>query len=282
MKNIFGYNMTNDKHNTTPDGQIFFGTSLPLGLKNTFDKALEQMEDVEKKLELPLWLKIIKFVSGCLAALISLGIIKGLSDVSLEQAYRNAPYLFYVTIIFFIIWFTLFLVDGDRRKKGEKSDEYKQTQNYADSVIRSSRDAFNIPPNAENVDVLSFSYKIKNGKMVAVRNGFVTYFNLCCTAYVRDGSLHLAFLEEEWIIPLHCVIGIKKTKKRISVPNWNKETPFNKGQYKQYNLVSHDGLIYFKPFYNICIKWNEEDYELSIPPYELDIFSSLIGLEFKE
>ncbi len=280
MKNIFGINITEDKHNESVDGQIFHSNSSEPILKEAFQKCNDIKEDLTKKTSLPAWMVVIEYLSlavGCfvLCAIISV-------DVSLREVYSNAPALFYIAVVALLLSFVLYLADKNK-KKFQKSAEYISGEHYIQSTVEYVIDVLHIPEDAEIVEVLMFYYKIRNGKMRVVEKtdlverGFISYHNCPLYAYVRQGNLHLANLYDEWSIPLYCFTGIKRINKKISVPRWKKEIPYNKGEYKKYKMIENGlGYIFFKPYYAICITWHGENYELWIPPYELEKLSSLV------
>lgn len=283
MKNIFGINITENKKNDTPDGEIFLNNSASSELETALDRHIGFIGEVEKKLYLPLWLRVIKTISGYLTIVIVINLFR----IPIAQAYQNAPYLLYGTAILFIIWFSLFVADIIRLKKIKKSDEYSEMINSIESNIDSLskvlQEEFNIPPDAKNVDMLLFTYKIKRGKVKIKSNGIAMFVNLVCTVYSQDNSLHILSSRKEWAIPLDSIIEIEKINKRTSIHAWYKDTPFNKGEYKKYKMYANNsGVIFFKSYYNILIKHGEDEYGLFIPPYELDTMSSLIKLEPKE
>ena len=269
---MFGFNITDDKKNTTPDGQVFLTNSAPPELVNALEMSIERIKGVVKNSKLPL----LNEVCGWMLPLgmIAVFIVGGLASI---RGLISVTTIYYIEILLILIWSVLFTLTRNCAKNLEKSDEWKQTKEHADRVVSSIREALLIPPDAMEVDVLLFRYKRKNRKLKPVNN---TFYCVACTVYVRDGSLHIVHsFREEWAIPLHNIIGISKTNKRINVLNWNKETPYNKGEYKKYMMTKKRNRIIFKPYYDLLIKRDGEDYRLSIPPYELDALSSMIGLE---
>ena len=283
MKNIFGVNITGDKHNTTYDGEVFIKNTISPELNNTLDETTEHINELEKEIQ-PTWIKVVRYISGLLAVLIIAGIIRGLSNVTLSQAYENAPYMFYAVVILSIVWFFLFIREKIRKKNVIESEEFKKLTDNVASGTEKMYEELNIPPDAVNMDFLSYQYKIKNGniKIVSAKITPVKYINIACLIYVRDGSLHIYHARQEWVIPLDSFTGITKINKRILIPFWNKEVPYNKDEYKQYKLTSNQYGISVKPYYEILIKHGEDDYCLSVPSYELEALSSLIGIEYKE
>ena len=282
MKNIFGINITNDKKNTSFDGQAFIVNSASPELEAELDAAAGLVKDAVKQSMLPLWMRIIKTGSGFLAFIIAAGIIggAGLAPSAIAQSYSNAPQIFYATAILFIIWLALFIVAGIKRRNFEESYDYSEVAAIVETVADRMDEEFNIPPDAKNVDMLSFRYKIKNGKVKIVNSANDTAFmNYDSTVYIRDDALHIFLLTRMWVIPLQSIKEIRKINKKIFANGWNKETPSNKGEFKKYKIGFNCTNIFFKPYYDILIKHDKDDYCISIPPYELDTMSELIGIK---
>ena len=284
MKNIFGVNITEDKTNTVFDGHIFHSKSGSPELAADFDTTSDFIKEAENKSKLPLPLRIIQTLSGIVAALIVAGIIRGLGSVSLAEGYQNAPALYYVAVISFFVWLVLFIWSRMRMKNFRDSYDYDQAERLIDSTVKSLEEEFGIPTDAKDVDVLAFTYKIKNGKEKIVSNGFNTYLILGCIVYVKDDYLRFVSMREEWAIPLRAFIKVERINKKVPIPmaGWNKETPFNKGEFKQYKMTNNGTHIFFKPYYNFIINYEGSEYKLSVPPYELDRLLALTGLKLNE
>ena len=77
--------------------------------------------------------------------------------------------------------------------------------------------------------------------------------------------------------------NIQIVKKHIRVAGWNKETPPNKGIYKQYKLtVDQYGCVHSKTYGILELERNGQSYGLYIPCYELPRIEKLTGLTAKE
>ena len=284
MKNIFGINVTEDRANTGFDGRVFHKRTVSSRSSDALDAAEELAMEAERTLKLPLWLRAVKSVSGFLALIAAIAIIQGLLDsVSIAQAYQNAPELFHMAAVSFVLWLALFVAARKKMKSVMESDDYERKASRIGGALDSVARELDIPPDAKDIDILSFRYKMKKGKEKVVAGAFETYINLNCVAYVRDGFLHIVVsMRDEFVIPLTGFTGIERVNKKIPIPisHWNKETPFDKGEYKKYKMKANDFYIFFKPYYDFLIRHNGYDYKFSIPPYELDALSSLTGLEF--
>lgn len=287
MKYVFGINLTEDKNNKIIDGQVFHSSSISPELLEEINKCGDISAKHEKKISLPIWMAIVQLLSLVIGSMILISIINGFKNHTLREIYNNAPSLFYISIVSFTIYFILYLIERNK-KKYLSSDEYNYDKIYTRNVFNYTKNALDIPDDAKVIEVLLFYYKVKNGKMRVVEKtnhvdkGFVSYQNFQVYAYVKKETLYMRDLYDEWAIPLYCITGIKKINKKISVPRWNKEIPYNKGIYKKYKMIINGlGYIFFKPYYAVSIAWNGENYELLIPPYELDILSALIGIDLR-
>lgn len=283
MKYVFGINITENKNNNLIDGEIFQSNSIPPELMEAFYKCDDLVKNYEKHTSLPVWMHIMKYLSFSITCLILYGIMQDLSDLSFREVYANPPGFFFVAAAFFTVWLVLYLVE--KKKKYQHRDEYNRDKNYIQNVQTHAKDLLQIPDDAVKMEILSFYYKIKKEKMEVITASnliCITHNNVPVYVYVKDVTLHITDLYHEWSIPLYSITGIKKINGRIFISQWNKEIPYNKGEYKKYKIARANGLgyLYFKPYYALCITWRDENYELFIPPYELDALSSLVGVNY--
>lgn len=63
MKYIFGINITENKNNTKFDGEIFHSNSTTPVLREAFEKCDNLNKNYLKQISLPLWMRVIKFLS---------------------------------------------------------------------------------------------------------------------------------------------------------------------------------------------------------------------------
>jgi hypothetical protein len=283
MQNVFGINRTYDKKNTAYDGNVYLTKSISPELGTTIYTTIELHEDIAKKAKLPRFLRFVKAVTGTAAGIYILVALRALlSGVTLAEQYGNAPVLPYIALASLMVWLLLTIAARRRIRSVLESDEYKSYTSRMDYDESSYKEEFNIPPDVKTIDFLSYKYDLMGVKEKVMHDGITKYLNIACWAYVRDGSLHINARQQEWSIPLRAFTGITRINKRISVPNWNKETPFNKGEFKQYKLRIKNGALFFKPYYDIIITGGTEEFKLSIPSYEREALLSLIGNCFRE
>lgn len=278
MKAVFGINITEDKHNSTFDGDIFISKRLPESQLQSLDEENDNLEELQKKADLPIALKIVYYI--CLAVfLIGLtGVLKNLTDLSIAQMYANAPGLFIAIGICALVWLVLFIYKKTKFSSVEKSEDLQITLNHVETQAKAAFETLGVPSDAKEMDILCYRYKLKKDQISVIDTGMMPFLNMQMKVFAADECLCLADAEQKYSIPLNCISKIKTVKKRISVPDWNKDTPFNKGEYKQYKITRNDNGIFFKPYYSIEIHYENEEYELLIPPYELPDMEELLKL----
>lgn len=288
MKYIFGINITENKNNTTIDGQIFQSNCVNPTLMEAYQTCDTIQENNRINTSLPGWLQLVEYISMSAGCFLLAEMISVYKSINVFRMYSDRPIIFSIITVLLITALILYLI-GDRKKKEyEDTDEYKNNVNYTYNVAERAKDTFAVPEDAKIIEVLMFYYKVQNGKMKVVEKknalapGIISYDNFEVYSYVKAGNLYFTDLYEEWEIPLYCFTGIKKVNKKIRVTSWKKEVPCNKGKYKKYKMVENQVGVFFKPYYAFSITWNEEQYELLIPPYELEELSALVNLHYNE
>ncbi|MGM9640097.1 MAG: hypothetical protein ACI3V3_01875 [Faecousia sp.] len=273
MKVFFGINITKDKKNETYDGEVFIGKKLPQDQARAMEAQNARMEDCEEKAKLPLALRVVQLVAFFVAVCAFLGVIK--ADVSIFQAYRNAPWVFYGGIAAAVIWAVLFLLEKLRERKQNRSEENAVALHRQESLEWSCYEALDVPGDAPYVDVLLMRYKEKKGKPVPVATGGTTFLNPQLRIFIREGKLCLADLFQRYDIPMKDLAGIYRVNAWGSAPSWNKDESFPND--KGYKITTFQYGIRFKPYYALFIRRQGETYALYFPPYELPLFQKLTG-----
>ena len=106
--------------------------------------------------------------------------------------------------------------------------------------------------------------------------------NMSFHIFTDSENLYLADLDGKYAFPLSSIQVIQTIRKPVTVMDWNKDEPFNKGIYKQYKLTSDNiGSIHCKSYHIMKLSYRGETYGIYIPSYELPIFEELTGLKAK-
>ena len=268
MKPFLGIDLTTDRKNDQFNGTEFLVQTPSAALANTLEDSSEKVEKTIETAKLPLLFRIIQFVCGIAALIITSGILK--ADVSLAEEYHNAPWLYWTAGICAVVWLIIWLSSKQKAKTILKTEESEQTFSHLEGTANAIYNELSVPNDAKDVDILSFFYKIKNGEMKPVEKAFATHFNLEFKIFTDEENLYLANLEGKYAFPLSSIIKVHTVKKRIRIVGWNKEEKFNKGIYKQYKLTEdHYGSIHCNQYHILEINHQGESYGIYFPCYEL-------------
>ena len=282
MKPFLGIDITENKKNEHLNGNEFIVSIAPLAMANSLESTVEDEIDLLKKAKLPLPIRIVHWICGAVGTLIACGIIRSLGETSLAQAYSNAPWLFWLGGICLLVWLVLAVISRKKASVVMKSNESDRVSSKLNVLAESIFTELGVPADVAAVDILSFTYKLKNGEPIAKEQGLNTtaYNNLEFRVFVNDGTLFLANLENKYAFPLSELLAIRTVKKNIGIPNWNKETPPNKGIYKQYKLgVDQFENIHVKPYHILELEHGGKTWGIYFPNYELSTFEALTGLK---
>jgi len=280
MKPFLGVNITEDKNKEKFNGEEFTVEKPSADYTGSFEKAAENQIELDKKAKLPLPLRIIQGIAGFAGLIILAGIFK--SDLELTEAYNNAPVLFWICGICLAVYGVLTLLSKKKAKDTYGSEEGNLTTSRLDRAMDNIFAELRVPETAVQTDILSFVYKVKEGEVVPKTPplGTTPFNNLIYRAYVQNDRLCLTNLDGRNEFPLEEIKAIRTVKKKIILPDWNKETRPNKGEYKQYKLVTDkNGFVHVKPYHILVIEHNGEEWGIYFPCYELPVFERLTGLK---
>ena len=193
---------------------------------------------------------------------------------------EHTPWLYWSATICGIIGFTLSILDKRKRNQSLPSSERLliEFRNNINDIYK----FLSIPDSAEEIDILSFTYTTKNGKVKLVKNTLPVYqFSNCIFKIYSDtNNLYLTCLKGTYAFPLSSLTAIQIIKKRIRIMEWHKEIPYNKGVYKQFHLSSdYYGCIHCNSYYILELAHCGISYGIYIPCYEISILEKFTGLK---
>jgi len=247
--------------------------------RSALEKADNELEEVKKKVQLP---PIVILIGMAAAAGVPLcaKIIQGmLKRRTWEEFMAQTPWMFYIMIGCAAVVVLVILLAVIRSKTGMRRNDVRKAVAYIDKVHEDSRNMLGVPVNTEYTDILSCVYRMNNGQRVIVKNGEVAYINNKCCVFREDNALCIADTAMKLEIPLQSIKAIRKIDQRVTVSKWNKETAYNKGEYREYRIkmTKRDQPI-FKYYYALCFTHGSEEYELYFPPYELPFIEQLTNV----
>jgi len=282
MKPIFGIDRTKDHKNDAMNNVAFVACHTSPSLSQGLARLSEQAESTSERAKLPRVLRIIQLISGFLALVTIMGTVRALTGedrISLSQAYRNAPGLFWVAGIALVLWGVLKVMSLKTQKEVLESEEGVRAFEDLESICEAIFSELSAPKGTPEVDVLSFVYKIKDNEVKAITLGVTSYVNAVFRIFADKEALYLVNLEARYAFPRDSFRAIHTVKKMISIDEWNKDMDVRDERYKPYKLSLTDTNIVNCKWYHILeIEYEGETYGLYFPSYELPIFESLTGL----
>lgn len=285
MKPFLAIDLTTNKKNEENNGKEFLVQKTSDALSQSFDNSSEEIEQTIEKSKLPFIIRIIQWVCGFVGALIACGIVRAITDedaVSLSEAYQNAAWLFWLGGICLVTWAVVAIMAVIKQKAVLETDESEMALDNLDKNCDAIFMELGVPGDAIDVDVLCFNYKQKDGKIKLCEKGLQTaeYYNPIFKAYTDSENLYLADLDGKYAFPLSSLKSIDTVKKTITILDWNKDEPFNKGIYKQYKLTETNmDSIVCKKYHILEFIANDEVWGIYFPNYELPAFEKLTGLK---
>lgn len=281
MKPFIGIDLTTDKKNETFNGAEFLIEQPSLALSQAYETSSIKAENTMEHAQIPLLLRIIRNVCGLLGLMGFAGIIKALGNVTVQEAYRNAAWVFWAAGACLFVWAVLKIISIQKQKIVLETDESDLTFSALESTCNAIYSDLSVPENAKEVDILSFYYKVKDNKIKVCEKGMqiAPYLNPIFKIFTDSENLYIANLEGKYAFPLNCLKSIRTVKTHTRILCWNKEEAFDKGIYEQFKLTSDNyGCIHCKRYHILEIDRNGELWGIYIPCYELPVFVELTGL----
>ncbi len=279
MKPFLCIDITKNRKNEEQNGKEFIVKTISAATAQSLDKVAEEVAKVEKKRGLPLPLTIVQFVCAIIGFAVFRGILR--SDVSMSQAYSNAPEVFWVGGAAWLCFGLLLLYGKRRNKKTSESEETIITESRADNMCQNVYMELGVPSNAVDVDIITFPYKMKKDTPRPVTLGLnhSPYSNFSYPVYTENGNLCIVDMTNKYCIPVNEIKGIRTIKKNMLVPMWNKNIGYNEGVYKQYKITCNNNGLFLKKYHILDIEHNSEKWALYFPNYELPFFEYITGLK---
>lgn len=283
MTNIFGFhfekgsNVDVDKF----DGAEFIVKEVSAQTSEKLDSINESTDEHSKKMNLPLPLALLKYLALFAGMITVVSVLR--AEVTVSEAFSNAPYVFYIGGIGWIIYAILQLTEWLKKKKHIASDSFAEYLEKAENHAAASKQELGIPQNAPCVDVFCFAYKYnKKDEQVQAKSDF-KYLPLELFIFQDEQKLYLADLTTVFAFDKKDCVNIEKIENRTTFKGWNKEEAINSAKYKKYKLTANQyGTVFCKYYYSLQISSNSKLYEILIPPYEIATFASIIGKTYKE
>jgi hypothetical protein len=278
IKPLFGFDVTNDKKSEVYYADLFVSKKTDERISKALEEKTESLEKSVNASYLHPALTIFMYIALAFGIMVvgPMLTVKG----GISVAFKNAPVLCYSGIISLVVGAFIWIVAKVRKKKVLEEENANEKYDTLMSYAEASYQALGVPADAHNTDILMFRFKLSDGKMKLVTPGLsaTPFYNHEFKVFKNEDQLCIADVGTLYAFPLSSMKAIRKINKNANLPTWNKETAFNRGEYKQYKLGSNNAGISSKPYYVLELEHGGESYGIYFPCFELPTFEALTGL----
>lgn len=285
MKPFYGIDRTTLKKNTFHEGDCFIAATVSDMTRQSYERALQSAAKELEATKLNPVLRGLKTVCSWITLIVFIGTIRALRNVTIAEAFENAPFIFWLMGGCGVVWLVLTYLTNRKAKAVMAGEDFNMSTRRLESEIDRVFRELQVPEDAKEVDVVQLTYRWKNGTVKISTTGSETtpYTNVSLRVFRREDVLCLADLENRYELPISAMRRLKMVKKPLVIQGWNKEEKLNDPFYKPYKLTMDNyERVHTKSYGLLELNHDGVDWALWLPPYELNYISALTGLPITE
>ena len=285
MKPLYGIDRTTLKKNTFHEGDCFIAATVSDMTRQSYERALQSAAKELEATKLNPLLRGLKTVCSWITLIVFLSTIRALRNVTIAEAFENAPFIFWLMGGCGIVWLVLTILTNRKAKTVMAGEDFNMSTRRLEGEIDRVFRELQVPEDAKQVDVVQLTYRWKNGTVKISTTGSETtpYTNVSLRVFRREDVLCLADLENRYELPISAMRRLKMVKKPLVIQGWNKEEKLNDPFYKPYKLTMDNyERVHTKSYGLLELNHDGVDWALWLPPYELNYISALTGLPITE
>ena len=285
MKPFYGIDRTTLKKNTFHEVDCFIAATVSDMTRQSYERALQSAAKELESTKLNPLLRGLKTVCSWITLIVFLSTIRALRNVTIAEAFENAPFIFWLMGGCGIVWLVLTILTNRKAKTVMAGEDFSMSTRRLEGEIDRVFRELQVPEDAKQVDVVQLTYRWKNGTVKISTTGSETtpYTNVSLRVFRREDVLCLADLENRYELPISAMRWLKMVKKPLVIQGWNKEEKLNDPFYKPYKLTMDNyERVHTKSYGLLELNHDGVDWALWLPPYELNYISALTGLPITE
>lgn len=285
MKPFYGIDRTTLKKNIFHEGDCFIAATVSDMTRQSYERALQSAAKELEATKLNPVLRGLKTVCSWITLFGFLSTIRALRNVTIAEAFENAPFIFWLMGGCGVVWLVLTILTNRKAKNVMAGEGFGQSTRRLEGEIDRVFRELQVPEDAKQVDVVQLTYRWKNGTVKISTTGSETtpYTNVSLRVFRREDVLCLADLENRYELPISAMRRLKMVKKPLVIQGWNKEEKLNDPFYKPYKLTMDNyERVHTKSYGLLELSHDGVDWALWLPPYELNYISALTGLPITE
>lgn len=285
MKPFYGIDRTTLKKNTFHEGDCFIAATVSDMTRQSYERALQSAAKELEATKLNPLLRGLKTVCSWITLIVFLSTIRALRNVTIAEAFENAPFIFWLMGGCGMVWLVLTILTNRKSKTVMAGEDFNMSTRRLEGEIDRVFRELQVPEDAKQVDVVQLTYRWKNGTVKISTTGSETtpYTNVSLRVFRREDVLCLADLENRYELPISAMRRLKMVKKPLVIQGWNKAEKLNDPFYKPYKLTMDNyERVHTKSYGLLELSHDGVDWALWLPPYELNYISALTGLPITE
>lgn len=285
MKPFYGIDRTTLKKNTFHEGDCFIAATVSDMTRQSYVRALQSAAKELEATKLNPILRGLKTVCSWITLIVFIGTIRALGNVTIAEAFENAPGIFWIMGGCGVVWLVLTYLTNRKAKAVMAAEDFNMSTRRLEGEIDRVFRELQVPEDAKEVDVVQLTYRWKNGTVKISTTGSETtpYTNVSLRVFRREDVLCLADLENRYELPISAMRRLKMVKKPLVIQGWNKEERLNDPFYKPYKLTMDNyERVHTKSYGLLELNHDGVDWAVWLPPYELNYISALTGLPITE
>ena len=272
MKNLFGIRFEEEQEKGIIEATAFASASVSLQQEKLLEEVTQEMAELEKKGTLSVWLQVVRLIAELGAFICILNFIFRLLEVGFEQAIDEHWVPVLIGLVLIGINVVLLLWQRKRKREITKTMEDTLLEERAESLYQASRQQLGIPSDAVEMDIISTVYRVQSGKEKLLQTQ-----NFSVSVYQQAECLCFADNTQVFSIPLSSIQKLTLVKKRLILPEWNKEEAYNSKTYKPYHIGQDNiGQYIIRRYLSLQISEERGEFEVMVPEYDEKILFSLL------
>ena len=271
-KNVFGVRDDADQI----DGEAFVVRKTDASLKEKmedFGRVAEAFAEENQPSRRLAILRSFAMIFGVILLIVARAKATEAGVESFGGMFRVYPVPVLSAFALWLVTFGVIVYERIRLKKAQTSETADSLCDRSAEIDEEVYTALGVPADAIFLDLFTSSYQMKNG--VEKTAGHTAF---AFRAWSADGCLYLSDVENVVAIPLDSITGFTRIDRRIPFYFWNKDESPRSEAYRKYNIrTTYLGAYTVKNLYIAHIRADFGEYELLVPPYEMDSFLQLTG-----
>ena len=174
MKPFYGIDRTVNKKSTYHEGECFIAATVSDMTRQSYVRALQSAAKELEATKLNPILRGLKTVCSWITLIVFIGTIRALRNVTMAEAFENAPGIFWIMGGCGVVWLVLTILTNRKAKNVMAGEDFNMSTRRLEGEIDRVFRELQVPEDAKEVDVVQLTYRWKNGTVKISTTGSET------------------------------------------------------------------------------------------------------------